>query len=454
MIEKALAEIVALEFRQRDEEGGDVRSVRERYPDLVGLGEAELIACYEALQESEERPGFEYVEPSDWEGIQEAAPGGFETLDTDLVDGDLFDRLHGGWLGRCVACMLGKPCEILSKSEIEHWLKQGDAYPLSDYFPRVRIHDHSPDWLKERFGLIEGWTKGRRHHEDWRPDTLRGSITRMVRDDDIDYPIMRLDVLEDFGLSLTSADIAESFTYQLPYRRIWSAERCAYRNVVNNMTLPDTATYLNPHREAIGATTRADLWGYVFPGQPGLAVELAFRDAHWSHTKNGIYGELFAAAMISAAFSVSDVEEIVGIGLKAVPSGSRLAEAIRKVIEWRSQYEDWQDTWAKVNDTYGHFDWAHTIPNVCWIVMGLLYGKRDFEKSICLTVMCGMDTDSSAATVGSVLGVMRESHGIPDKFKDPLNDRVESFVVRNGDTRISELARRTLDVVRQLGTNP
>ena len=84
-------------------------------------------------------------------------------------------------------------------------------------------------------------------------------------------------------------------------------------------------------------------------------------------------------------------------------------------------------------------------------MLGLLYGEGDFEKSVTTTVMCGMDTDSTAATVGSVLGAMHESHRIPEKFKAPLNDRVETST---GVVRISELARRTLDVVRHLGTNP
>ena len=89
-----------------------------------------------------------------------------------------------------------------------------------------------------------------------------------------------------------------------------------------------------------------------------------------------------------------------------------------------------------------------------WGLPTVIYGGGDFVRSVGVTVMCGMDTDSTAATVGSILGVMKESHSLPEALTGPLNDRVESFVVRNGDCRISDLARRTLDVVRRLGMNP
>lgn len=427
-----MAETVAREIRQRAEEGFDVSSIRKDYPDPAGLTSADLEVVYEKLTQSEMLADFPYVEPSDWDGILAAAPGPLADMDTDLVDGDLFDRLHGGWLGRCVGCMLGKPCDGLTREQIAVWLKQADAYPLADYFPDLEMTPDTPNWLAERLSQL----RGPAHHgelEEWQPDTLRGHVSRAVRNDNIDYPIMRLDFVETFGLNFTTNDITESLT--------------GGQSVVP----VGTTVCENPNRETIAATMQADVWAYVYPGRPGKAAELAFRDASLTHTKNGIYGELFAAAMISAAFSTSDVTEVVQIGLEAIPERSRLAEAVRNVTGWHEQHEDWESTWAEVDQVYGHYDWTHTIPNVCWIVLGLLYGKGEFDRSVGLSVMCGMDTDSTAATIGSVLGTMHESHGIRDKFRAPLSDQVETST---GRVRISELARRTLDAVRQLGTNP
>lgn len=51
------------------------------------------------------------------------------------------------------------------------------------------------------------------------------------------------------------------------------------------------------------------------------------------HTKNGIYEEMFVAAIISATFVLKDVYEVVEVGLSAVSRKSRLAEAIRETID-------------------------------------------------------------------------------------------------------------------------
>ena len=75
----------------------------------------------------------------------------------------------------------------------------------------------------------------------------------------------------------------------------------------------------NPFCEWIGADIRADPWGYLAPGWPEKAAEMAWRDAYLSHRRNGIYGEMFFAAAISAAFTVDHPVEALEIGLTEIP---------------------------------------------------------------------------------------------------------------------------------------
>lgn len=52
----------------------------------------------------------------------------------------------------------------------------------------------------------------------------------------------------------------------------------------------------NPYREWIDALIRAGAFGYVSPGDPAEAGGLALVDVRFSHTANGPYGEMRAAA--------------------------------------------------------------------------------------------------------------------------------------------------------------
>jgi ADP-ribosylglycohydrolase len=268
----------------------------------------------------------------------------------------------------------------------------------------------------------------------------------MARDDDIDYSIINLHLLETKGFKFTAADVGNNWLENLPYNKVYTAERVAYKNLVNGLVPPETAFYMNPYREWIGAQIRADVFGYVTPEMPEMGAELAYRDASLSHAKNGIYGEMFVAAMISTAFTTSNIEEIINIGLSEIPKKSRLTEAMKNVVAWSKEYNDWRDAWQKINEEYGHYHGVHTINNAALVLLGLLYGKGDYEKSIAVSVMGGWDTDCNGATTGSILGVMLGAKKLPEKWIGSLNNRVESYVVGYNDSQISDLAQKTYNL--------
>ena len=234
---------------------------------------------------------------------------------------------------------------------------------------------------------------------------------------------------------------------------VCTAEYAAYRNFSMNKLPPESAFYRNPFREWIGAQIRADVFGYVTPGCPEKAAELAFYDASISHDKNGIYGEMFVAAMISAAFVHTRSRSIVMAGLAEIPLDSRLAEAVRKTIAWCEEGSDWVHVWEKINDSFGHYDSVHTINNAALVVMGVCYGEEDFEAGIVNVVRAGWDTDCTAATVGSILGIKYGAKALPEKWVGVLNDRLKSAVTGHSDNKLSVLAQRTLLVSKTI-SNP
>lgn len=429
-----LERLVRDEIRQKEEEGYDVSEIKFALAEIKGRDDSSLKTIMENLSKLKMKPDFPYKEPSDLAEIRNKRPKGPREIATDLSDEELLNKIHGGWLGRCAGCLLGKPVEGLGKEQIEKWLKIADAYPLDDYFPPLRsLLRDMDEWLRSRGSRLE---------------VLRGHIYHMVRDDDIDYTIINLHILETYGFEFTTEDVGKAWLSNLPFLRVYTAERAAYRNLVNGLIPPDTATYMNPYREWIGAQIRADLWGYVTPGMPEYGAELAFRDARLSHVKNGIYGEMFVSAMISAAFTTNDIEEIINIGLSEIPAGSRLSEAVRDVIECRKKYSDWRESWERINEKYRRYHKVHTINNAALVLLGMLYGEGDFERSITISVMGGWDTDCNGATVGSILGVILGADKIPKKWIAPLNDRIESFVIGYNNSRIYDLAEHTFNLTK------
>ena len=158
------------------------------------------------------------------------------------------------------------------------------------------------------------------------PHTTRGNVQGSARDDDIDYAILGLHLLERHGIALQPEDVAAAWLAYLPFQQVFTAERVVYRNLVRGVPVRSAAVVDNPYREWIGALIRGDIFGWIYPGRPRAAAILAHRDASLSHVSNGIYGEMWAAALVAGAFVATDTRDAVERSLDHVPSGSRLAE--------------------------------------------------------------------------------------------------------------------------------
>ncbi|KUO12912.1 ADP-ribosylglycohydrolase family protein [Streptomyces sp. DSM 15324] len=344
----------------------------------------------------------------------------------------LADRVLGGWLGRIAGNMLGKPVEqgeVWTRERIDGYLRRAGALPLTDYLPEPATEED----------------RGRLRPE-WR-SCVRGRVHGSCRDDDIDYAILGLDLLERHGFAFTTEQVGDLWLLRLPYLQTFTAERAAYRNLAGGIRPPLTATYDNPYQEWIGALIRADVYGWTSPGAPRRAASLARRDAVLSHTGNGVYGAMWSAALIAAAFTAPTVRGALAEAMAVIPASSRLARTVRRVTALHDTGLGWEDTLATVGAETSGLGWIHTVPNAAVLTAGLLYGDGDFTRTLALTVRGGLDTDSNGATAGSVAGVMTGARAIPAHWTDPLEDTVHSAVFGFDGARISELAERTVRLV-------
>jgi ADP-ribosylglycohydrolase len=90
---------------------------------------------------------------------------------------------------------------------------------------------------------------------------------------------------------------------------------------------------------------------------------------------------------------------------------------------------------------------VHTVNNAALIAIGLLWGDT-FMDGVGLTLSGGRDTDSNGATVGSVIGALRGTAGIPTELVGTTHVYVRSAVRDFDRIDIDDLAQRTLRLTK------
>ncbi len=443
---EALKGVVKDSITFREQQGYDLSIIKAQLSTIKETDCNAWLALYESIKDVPQTPGFSYQEPDDLEQIRSLRPNGPRKMEYKLADMELRDKIHGGVLGRICGVVLGRPVEGRKLETIEEFLRGADAYPLDNYFPHKSL-------VKGKIETICGPVRLR---------CVREYIKFAEADDDINYVILALKLIEKLGVNFTTLDVGYHWLDNLQVNWTWGPEHSTYMNLarytdlsnryfdIDPKTLWNVTHYLNDYQEYIGALIRGDVFGYVAAGLPEMAAEFAYRDAALTTVKNAIYGEMFASAMIAAAFCTNDIRKIVEIGLSEIPSNCRLSEAIRNTLKWYETSKDWREVYQHIDKHYNFYGPGHTINNAAIIVNGLLAGEGDVEKTLCITVMQGQDTDCTAATAGSVVGIINGATIFPQKWSGPLNDTVMSSILGESKNSISGLAQRIFNVGRMI----
>lgn len=429
-----------LEWEQCFQEGLDVSSLREEVDAFCSLPAEERTperanALGAKLTHAALRPDVLDAEPSDYPSIQAACPQRRHSGWVPPAGEALREKIRGAWLGRIAGCLLGKPVEGWHSERLLSLLRQTGNYPLHRY---IRLADFTP-------ALIEAFQPD--PNGCW-ADRIHGCAPW---DDDTNYTVLALRLLEQFGSSFTSEDVLDCWLHWLPILSTYTAERAAYRNAIACLPPPQTALYHNPYREMIGAQIRGDFFGYIHPGQPGQAAQMAFRDACVSHVKNGIYGEMWVSAMLSAAACSNGILPAIEAGLDEIPQHSRLRRDIEEVISWYQKGDSAETIIQNIHARYDEhtpFGWCFTNANAMIVAMGLLCGEGDFGRSICLAVQAAFDTDCNGATVGSVFGMWKGASAIPPEWTAPFGGKLATSLPGDSLVSVERLTDRTMALIQ------
>jgi ADP-ribosylglycohydrolase len=435
-------DLVGHELRQAREEGKDIDAIERRWfaaggAPAPGRGASPEPAppelrslAGEVLDELAQLPRpLAAREPEGYDEIVTAADG-------ELVrgePGDLRRSLEGAWLGRAVGCVLGKPVENVHRPGIRAILDATGRWPLDRWFTAVGL----PEDVSER----HPWNRASR------PTSLEENIDGIAEDDDLNFTMLAVVLLERHGVRFDAADVAKLWLDFLPPGRIFTAERVAQRNLLLGLLPPETATFRNPFREWIGARLRVDALGWAAPGDPLEAARLAWEDARVSHTANGVYAAMWMAAAHASSLVDLSSARAVDAGLAVIPAGSRLAEAIRTARDLARSEADWETVVDGLYARYGALHWVHAINNTALVAAALVRFDGDFDGGICGVVQGGWDTDTNGAAVGSILGAQVGRADIRPYWSEPLHGRFASSLPGFDGVSLDQLVERTLAVV-------
>ncbi len=407
-----LNELLKIELEQLSEEG---RSVDADYwktkIEECNNDKSKLMEVYAELCALPMREDYPYVEPTELDEIEKESD--ISSLPDDVytnVDNIYF---RGAWLGRCIGCAIGQPVEAWKSADIVEWYKNAGKYPIRSFVPTV-----SGDNRNEGLATDE-------------------KICGMPLDDDVRFTVINYLLLKKYGCGVDSWDVATHWTQNLPFRYVFTAETQGYLNFINldlctPWSKPENAvaimreekvnTYLNPYREYIGAQIRADAFAYIAAGMPKLASRLAHTDAYFTHVKNGIYGEMFFATFIAAAFTEKNVDECFRIALSVVPKKSRFYEEALNAKKLAEACSTREELMEKVLGIVNKYNWVHTLNNAVICLAAIFRYKDDFRNAVAFAVECGADTDCNGATVGSFMGALLGEKGIPEDLASAMKD--------------------------------
>ncbi|GAA4174642.1 ADP-ribosylglycohydrolase family protein [Gryllotalpicola koreensis] len=434
------------ELAQSAAEGKDISAIREIWISAGGSTVATRNGASPAPASTEQRRlAARLIDELDALPAppDEARPATLPAIEADgralpklrMPGDDLADRIHGAWLGRAAGCLLGKPVEKLPPEGIREILSSTGRWPLRGYFT---AQDLPAD-------VAARWPWNRRSATT----SLVENISGMPEDDDLNYPILNLALLESAGLDFTVDDVAQAWLDNLPAGRVFTAERIAYRNLLEGTDPGLCGRTRNPFREWIGALIRADVYGWVSPGDPRRAARMAYEDARLSHTGDGIHGAMWVAGMSAAAVVADSVDEVLDAGAAVIPTQSALAAAADFGRDLAARGGALDDGLAELADRFAGVHWVHVLNNAATISWALSRGGGHLETSAPLAVMAGWDTDSAGATVGALAGALSGRGELPGAWIDPLDDRIRTSLPGLDGVRISDLAERTLRLAEQ-----
>lgn len=274
---------------------------------------------------------------------------------------------------------------------------------------------------------------------------------KALPNDDLDLQLVWLQMLEEQGIDPALPHFADYWArYASAYP--WNEYGFFMRNYARGLRPPVAGCFENYFVDEMGSPIRSEIWACLHPGDPQAAARMAWKDSAVDHAGGeGMYGEMFWAALQAAAFVESDPLTLIRLGLNGIPLSSHVARSIREAMWCHDNGLNWGDARERIACRFGGIQPCNAVPNHGFTILGWLYGK-DFGDRLCKAVNCGYDTDCTGATLGATLGILEGTAGIPHRWRQPVGDGIVLHKFTRGlnaPTDMTQLTDRTIPLAEK-----
>lgn len=312
-----------------------------------------------------------------------------------MTEEELYDKIIGGWIGQMVGVA---------------WAASTEFQYAGKIMPATRM-------------------------DKWNADMINNAFNQ----DDLYVEIPFIDAMKENGFNCDPKYMAEKFRDSK--FALWHANYMGRENLKNGIEYPASGSYENNyHADDIDWQIEADFLGMMYPGMPNEAAKRAFEIGHIMNYGDGVYGGVFVTAMHSAAYTAKSIDEIIEAGISVIPKGTQFRMLLDDVMASYEAGDTWQKNWQKLEEKWAKTDLCPELPGVSnidaklnsgYILIGMLYGEGDFEKTILISTQCGQDSDCNPSSAASILGNYYGAKGIDEIYKNGLKRNSTKFSYTN-----------------------
>ena len=379
---------------------------------------------------------------------------------------EYLEKLHGFWLGQCIANWTGIITEM---DKIGGEGDRGKFYTREDWGTTVeakrwggRVHTKTIDWV--RMG----------------PDEIWGA------DDDTDIEYMYQHLLSTHQTArLTGEQIRDGWITHIhdennsPIKNargqgenfLWVSNQRAHDLMLEGVVPPATSDPANNEfHEMIDAQLTTEIFGLYAPGRPDIALEIANLPIRTTASGEAALASQFYVIMHSLAITAdpnasrkSQVHSMAAQARAHMPEESTTAKMYDFV---KSRYDagvPWEQARDDVYTRYqveqqDGYDVAPRNPvasgiNFAASIVSLLFGEGDYQETVKIAVLAGWDSDNPAATWGGLLGFMIGREGVEEAFGQKFSNRYNihrtrtAFPVPEGVDNFPDMAAAGVKIV-------